>query len=70
MKQGAVQRWPVLVVIGSLLCLWLGLVAFGWARWGSVTIDSGREIYVAAALAEGRRCTATYGIRIFRARRT
>jgi hypothetical protein len=54
MKQGAVQRWPVLVVIGSLLCLWLGLVAFGWARWGSVTIDSGREIYVAAALAEGQ----------------
>lgn len=40
--------------IGTLCCLWLGLVAFGWARWGSVTVDSGREIYVAAALAQGK----------------
>ena len=29
-------------------------MAFGWARWGSVTVDSGREIYVAAALAQGK----------------
>jgi len=40
--------------IGVLCCLWLGLVKFGWARWGDVTVDSGRELYVAAALAEGK----------------
>ena len=42
------------ISIGVLCCLWLGLVTFGWARWGSVTVDSGREIYVAAALAQGK----------------
>ena len=44
----------LLFSIGALCCLWLGLVAFGWARWGDVTVDSGRELYVAAALAEGK----------------
>jgi len=43
-----------LISIGALCCLWLGLVTYGWARWGSVTVDSGREIYVAAALAQGK----------------
>jgi hypothetical protein len=42
------------IAMGALCCLWLGLVTFGWARWGSVTVDSGREIYVAAALAQGK----------------
>ena len=42
------------IAIGILCCLWLGLVTFGWARWGSVSVDSGREIYVAAALAQGK----------------
>jgi hypothetical protein len=42
------------ISIGALCCLWLALVTFGWARWGSVTVDSGRELYVAAALAEGK----------------
>ena len=44
----------VLICIGALCCLWLALVTFGWARWGSVTVDCGRELYVAAALAEGK----------------
>lgn len=48
------QRLPVLISVGALSCLWLALVAFGWARWGSVTVDCGRELYVAAALAEGK----------------
>ena len=43
-----------LITIGALCCLWLGLVTFGWAKWGSVTVDSGREIYVAAALSQGK----------------
>ncbi len=44
----------VLISIGVLGCLWLALVIFGWARWGSVTVDCGRELYVAAALAQGK----------------
>src|SRR6266550_3528243 len=44
----------VLISIGALCCLWLALVIFGWARWGSVTVDCGRELYVAAALAQGK----------------
>src|SRR5215510_11461763 len=44
----------LLFSIGALCFLWLGLVTFGWARWGSVTVDCGRELYVAAALAEGK----------------
>jgi hypothetical protein len=44
----------VLISIGVLSCLWLALVPFGWARWGSVTVDCGRELYVPAALAEGK----------------
>lgn len=41
------------ISIGALCSLWLALLTFGWARWGSVTVDSGRELYVAAALVEG-----------------
>jgi hypothetical protein len=48
------QGAAVLITIGALCCLWLVLVTFGWARWGSVTVDCGRELYVAAALAEGK----------------
>lgn len=50
----AIRRKGNWICIGTLCCLWLGLVTFGWARWGSVTVDSGREIYVAAALAQGK----------------
>jgi hypothetical protein len=42
------------ISIAALCCLWLGLVTFGWGRWGNVTIDSGREIYVPAVLAQGK----------------
>jgi hypothetical protein len=51
---GAGHGLAVWISIGALCCLWLALVTFGWARWGSVTVDCGRELYVAAALAEGK----------------
>jgi hypothetical protein len=51
---GAGHGVAVWIGIGALCCLWLALVRFGWARWGSVTVDCGRELYVAAALAEGK----------------
>ena len=59
---GAGHGIAVLISIGALCCLWLSLVTFGWARWGSVTVDCGRELYVPAALAEGKCYTAMYGI--------
>jgi hypothetical protein len=52
-SSSCVERRHV-IALGMLCCLWLGLVMFGWARWGSVTVDSGREIYVASALAQGK----------------
>ena len=51
---GAGHGLAVVISIGALCCLWLSLVTFGWARWGSVTVDCGRELYVAAALAQGK----------------
>jgi len=51
---GPYRGFPALISVGALCCLWLALVAFGWARWGSVTVDCGRELYVAAALSEGK----------------
>ena len=38
----------------SLVCIWGALFSLTWAHWGDLTIDSGREIYVAAELAQGR----------------
>src|SRR5215471_11623897 len=51
---GPYRGFPALISVGALCCLWLALVLFGWARWGSVTVDCGRELYVAAALADGK----------------
>jgi len=38
----------------SLGALWAVLVCSTWATWGNLTIDSGREMYVPAALYEGK----------------
>jgi hypothetical protein len=38
----------------SLFCTWGVLFALTWAHWGDLTIDCGREMYVAAELAQGR----------------
>jgi hypothetical protein len=37
----------------SLLCIWGALFALTWAHWGDLTVDCGREMYVAAELARG-----------------
>lgn len=37
-----------------LTALWAFLFHKTWATWGNVTIDSGREMYVPAALAQGK----------------
>jgi len=38
----------------TLVVLWATLFAGTWASWGSVTVDCGREMYVAAEVARGR----------------
>jgi len=38
----------------ALILLWAALFHKTWATWGSVTIDSGREMYVPVALAQGK----------------
>lgn len=38
----------------ALTALWAFLFHKTWATWGNVTIDSGREMYVPAALAQGK----------------
>jgi hypothetical protein len=38
----------------SLVCIWGALFSLTWAHWGDLTVDCGREMYVAAELASGR----------------
>ncbi|HXA57060.1 MAG TPA: hypothetical protein VNU84_06450 [Candidatus Acidoferrum sp.] len=40
--------------LGALVALWAVLFRWTWATWGSVTIDSGREMYVPAVLSQGQ----------------
>jgi hypothetical protein len=40
------------IALATLILLWAVLFWCTWGRWGNVTIDSGREVYVPAVLAE------------------
>jgi hypothetical protein len=42
------------LALAALVGLWVVLFASTWASWGNLTVDCGREMYVAAALAKGR----------------
>ncbi|HJT90144.1 MAG TPA: hypothetical protein VJ732_19875, partial [Bryobacteraceae bacterium] len=42
------------VGLASLIVLWAVLFASTWAKWGNITIDNGREVYVPWALAHGK----------------
>lgn len=42
------------VALLTLVMLWSGCMYVTWATWGNLTIDSGREMYVPAVLAEGK----------------
>lgn len=50
---GGRDRTTYLAVL-ALTALWAFLFHKTWATWGNVTIDSGREMYVPAALAQGK----------------
>ena len=49
-------RWnrTTRLALAALVVLWAGLFSATWASWGSLTVDCGREMYVAAALAKGQ----------------
>lgn len=38
----------------ALVILWAAWMFATWAHWGNLTIDTGREMYIPAVLAEGR----------------
>src|SRR5271165_3978654 len=42
------------IALATLLALWGLKVYSTWAAWGSLTIDSGHEMYIPAQLAEGK----------------
>ena len=54
--QNSTTRWTKATYCGlvALLVLWAGLFWLTWATWGDVTIDCGREMYVAVALLKGK----------------
>jgi len=49
-------RWTQSTILAllSLFLVWAFLFGSTWARWGNVTIDSGREVYVPSALLSGK----------------
>lgn len=49
-------RWSVLTSAGlvSLACFWAVLFACTWAKWGDISIDCGREMYVPWELSLGK----------------
>jgi hypothetical protein len=51
--QYAWNRVTLLALLGLLL-LWAWRVYSTWATWGDLSIDSGREMYVPAVLAQGK----------------
>jgi hypothetical protein len=56
LTSGSPARWNVATAGGlfALIAIWAACLHATWAAWGSLTVDSGREIYVSAVLAEGK----------------
>ena len=60
MERRNVFNWPLsgsqLTYLGfaALLFVWIWRIWVNWACWGSLSIDCGRELYVAAMLARGK----------------
>jgi hypothetical protein len=56
LEVGPPDRWNP-TTCGALVCLfllWVWQVHSTWGAWGNLTIDSGHEMYIPAALAQGR----------------
>src|SRR5579862_2842660 len=48
-----------LLALLALALLWSARVYSTWGAWGDLTVDCGREMYVPAVLAQGKRSTRT-----------
>ncbi len=48
--------WNLTTVGGlsTLILIWAALLHATWATWGSLTVDSGHEMYIPTVLAEGK----------------
>ncbi len=56
LTSGFPARWNLTTAGGlfALIAIWAACLYTTWAAWGSLTVDSGREMYVSAVLAEGK----------------
>jgi hypothetical protein len=56
LTSGSPERWNQTTVGGlfTLILIWGALLHATWATWGSLTIDSGHEMYVPTVLSEGK----------------
>src|SRR5216684_7124167 len=56
LASGPPARWNLTNAGGllALIIIWAASLYATWATWGSLTVDSGREMYVAAVLSEGK----------------
>lgn len=56
LTSGSADRWDLKTLVGLfvLVVLWAAWMYGTWERWGNLTIDSGREMYVPTVLSEGK----------------
>jgi hypothetical protein len=56
LASGPPARWNLTTAGGllALITIWAASLYVTWATWGSLTVDSGREMYVATVLSEGK----------------
>jgi hypothetical protein len=56
LTSGPPARWNLTTAGGllALIIIWAASLYVTWATWGSLTVDSGREMYVATVLSEGK----------------
>jgi hypothetical protein len=56
LTSGPPARWNLAATGGllTLIAIWAACLHATWGAWGSLTVDSGREMYVSAVLAQGK----------------
>jgi len=53
---GSSEPWNLTTILAllALIAIWAALFRTTWATWGSLTVDSGHEMYVPTVLSEGK----------------
>src|SRR5580698_1032402 len=56
LASGSPVPWNFTTLSGlfALVILWAAWMFATWAHWGNLTMDTGREMYIPAVLAEGK----------------